>query len=469
MKRTISPRWILSSARVLRGSVALWTLVSFTQVGCYSTASPRGACLNPLGQYQASTGAHPSQLMAAPVVNQPAINQPVGQPGPTTIQTAPMPAQAQAMPNQAALPEVVTNPMMPSVPGDEGQITQASFGTASAMGVCADGSCGTAPGGNCGCASCAPSWTPNCLPQYCVNPQEYLCDGGDKAPQVKVSVSGEPLGLGTQDTVVTYEGRDGNPEVSASNCVCVYSPRFAAVRQVSTAAQGDRAIAAVGLDNPVNATPMKGRVPNIVVSDIRGPEKERLVRGPDAYKERNRAVPVAAELRPILARDVLEVFAGISVLETGILKERDIPLLKASALAATVLTGRDVVDVMIDTEQAVEITLDRAAEELKVYEVQGKGKLRICKVADRSAVQIGDTVTFVLRVDNIGDGPVNNVVISDSLTTRLEYVPDSQACTKGAIFSIKPNDAGSSIVTWKLTDDMKVGEGCIIRFRCKVR
>lgn len=328
-------------------------------------------------------------------------------------------------------------------------------------------SCHASTGCSSDCNACV-TWQP-CMPQYCTNPQEYLCDGGDQPPSAVVTESGQIAGLDTKDTVVAFHDRDGRPEVVASNCTCVYAPRFAAVRKVSAALQGEKTIAAVGYDLKIGAVPMDGRLPGVIVSDVQGPTPARLVLGPDGYRVRNRAVPLVGEEALIQAQQFLGAFAGIALLETGALVEDDLPLLHTSALAAEIWTGRDVVDVLIDGQVAVEMSLNRAAEELKEYEVRGKGRLRICKVADRGAAQPGDSVTFVLRVDNVGDGPVNNIVISDNLTTRLEYVDQSQACTKGAIFAAKPNEAGSTTLQWQLTDDMKVGEGCIIRFRCKVR
>ena len=330
-------------------------------------------------------------------------------------------------------------------------------------------SCGDISTGGCACCTPTATWCPPGMPQYCVNPQEYLCDGGDKPPEVHVATDGQPLGLGTQDTVVTYDNRDGNPEVSASNCVCVYAPRFAAVRKVDAAALGERAIAAVGYDRPLAPTPMDSRIPGVIVSDIQGPINGRLVRGPDAYRERMQPLPVSGDQSLVLARDILEALADISLLEIGKLKDADLPLIQTGAMAAIIWTGRDVVDVLIDEQKAAVATMDRTPQELKIYEVRGSGKLRICKVADRTAARVGDPVTFVIRVDNVGDAAVNNIVISDNLTTRLEYVADTQACTKGAVFTSTANEAGSTTVSWKLTDNMKVGEGCIIRFRCRVR
>jgi len=90
-------------------------------------------------------------------------------------------------------------------------------------------------------------------------------------------------------------------------------------------------------------------------------------------------------------------------------------------------------------------------------------------LADKQNALPGEIVTFLLRVDNVGDSPVRNVVLTDNLTTRLEYVEDSQTCSVGAVFDTEANVGGSLRLSWKLTDTLKVGESASIRFQCKVR
>ena len=62
---------------------------------------------------------------------------------------------------------------------------------------------------------------------------EYLCDGGDLNHDVNVKRDWTVVGLDQQDTIAHFDTTDGQRLVAASNCVCVYSPRFAAIRQVS--------------------------------------------------------------------------------------------------------------------------------------------------------------------------------------------------------------------------------------------
>ena len=64
-------------------------------------------------------------------------------------------------------------------------------------------------------------------------PDEYLCDGGDAATRVVVSRQRQVSGLDPEDTVAHFDTLEGNTVVTPSNSVCLYAPRFAAVRKIS--------------------------------------------------------------------------------------------------------------------------------------------------------------------------------------------------------------------------------------------
>ena len=74
-----------------------------------------------------------------------------------------------------------------------------------------------------------------------------------------------------------------------------------------------------------------------------------------------------------------------------------------------------------------------------------------------------------MRIENVGDGPVNEIVVVDNLTTRLEYVPDSLDCDAEVDFQSIVNEAQSLRLQWKLRDSLGVGESVTIQFKCRVR
>ena len=61
---------------------------------------------------------------------------------------------------------------------------------------------------------------------------EYLCDGGDFGLPAAVRADWTVDGLEQEDAIAHYDTLDGRVVVTPSNRVCVYAPRFAAVRRV---------------------------------------------------------------------------------------------------------------------------------------------------------------------------------------------------------------------------------------------
>lgn len=303
---------------------------------------------------------------------------------------------------------------------------------------------------------------------YGLDPQEFLCDGGDRLPPAKIRSDDKIIGVGLEDTVVKYETVDGGLHLEPSNRVCIYAPRFASVRKVTGAVTDEKAVAAVGYDRPQGPVDVGLHQPSSAVMAPVGPVLSDLARGPDALRGRDRGVPVENVNTPVLTEDVIAVLADLSIISHGVLREADKPWLAKGATAAITWSLDEAVEVVVDDVQASVATADVAAEGLTVYDLPG-GRLRVCKLADRQSAEVGDVVTFVLRVDNTGEGKLNNVVLTDNLTTRLEYIEGSQTCSKGAVFETEENDGGSLRLTWSFTDDFKVGEAAIIRFRCRVR
>ena len=120
---------------------------------------------------------------------------------------------------------------------------------------------------------------------------------------------------------------------------------------------------------------------------------------------------------------------------------------------------RDAVEVMVESLDPPVLTRDVRVESFVEYDFPDAGRLQITKVADRDHAPQGSEVTFAIYVRNVGDSPVNQVEIVDSLIARLEYVEDSQTCDREAEFETEFNEAGSVIV----------GESATIEFKCRVR
>ena len=93
------------------------------------------------------------------------------------------------------------------------------------------GTCEPALAGDSG-VSCNVPCEVECAPaQRCADPQEYIFDGGDRDPQVRLREDLTQTGLDPEDTVIQYTTKTGVTEVQSGCRVAIYAPRFGSVRK----------------------------------------------------------------------------------------------------------------------------------------------------------------------------------------------------------------------------------------------
>lgn len=306
-----------------------------------------------------------------------------------------------------------------------------------------------------------------CPPGF--DPQEYLCDGGDVEARAFVRRDDTIGGLDPEDTVVAYTTESGDIEVNQSNRVCVYAPRFSSVRKITGAVSGNHAIGLAGVNRPVGTNRIEINEGGVVIGETIELGRADVARRIDAMRDRNRGVPVEVVQQPNQAVDNLAVLATIRLDQLSLLQDEDLAVIERLALAAVAWTMDESVEVEILDVKPPTLTRDQSVEGLTVYEFPDAGRLQILKLADKADAKPGEIVTFAITVINVGDSPVEYVTLTDNLTTRLEYVADSQTASGGAEFETKENQAGSLQLIWKLTDKLRVGERVTVRFECKVR
>ncbi|MCS7466524.1 DUF11 domain-containing protein [Stieleria sp. ICT_E10.1] len=318
------------------------------------------------------------------------------------------------------------------------------------------------------CQTCAPAYPVMGMGQP-FDPQEFLCNGGDIPPEARVMVNDHVGGLDPQDAVVHYTTEAGDIAVQASNPVCLYSPRFGAIRQVSGAVAGEKAVGLRGTFQPVGPSGIGLTQPSLVVGESLELARADVARRVDAMRDRNRGVPVEGIVQPLLAEDALEILATLDAVSLNRLDESQIAILKQGAVAAQSWMIRDAVEVMIESITPPVLTRDAKVEGFVRYDFPDAGRLEIMKVADKAHAQQGDEVSFAIHVRNVGDSAVSHIEIADSLVGRLEYLEDSQHCDRQAEFTTKGNAAGSVRMQWTLADPLAVGETATIEFKCRVR
>jgi uncharacterized repeat protein (TIGR01451 family) len=300
-----------------------------------------------------------------------------------------------------------------------------------------------------------------------------VCDGGDHGSPAK-AVGEAGLGnLTAGDTVARYRPADDQPDsddvrLVASNCACVYAPRFGAVREVSRPLEDARPVGPGGLVNEqlaslqVERQPVWGSVQNLA------PEGTRKALPGVAL--RDRLGPLAVDQgEPALEGDGVEgPNERMAIDKVDLARRRehlhtaigfDVPVAWTSVKSANVL--------MNDTAAKV-VAADRGTATLR-FESPGRAELTLCKQAGTDTARVGEEIDFTIYLLNSGDRPLTGIVLADAVPTRLEFVPDSAAANLPAEFSTETGEDGSVVLTWRLTEPLPAGSSGFVRFRALVR
>jgi uncharacterized repeat protein (TIGR01451 family) len=298
---------------------------------------------------------------------------------------------------------------------------------------------------------------------------EYVCDGGDLNHDVDVKRDWTVVGLDRQDTIAHFDTLDGKTLVAASNCVCIYSPRFAAVRQVSTPIiyEAHERMADVVKPTKLNIHeetrgPKTALQPEQLIAQVGLDQVQRL-------RERTQGLLVDQATRLVLTADAFLPHEDLLFIQRGEFDASEKARLAQRVAAAETWTIRQAVQVLIDGEPAVEARGTATPEVTYTYETQGKPCLRLCKIADKSEAKPGEIVSFTLRFDNLGEQKIGNVTIIDNLMPRLEYIAGSAQSSLKASFSMQEQPGESLVLRWEIEEPLAVTQGGIVRFQARVR
>lgn len=322
-------------------------------------------------------------------------------------------------------------------------------------GVCAGGADGT-------CAVCDPG-------SFVGPGDEYLCDGGDFHSPAGVHADWTIDGLEQEDAVAHYDTLDGRVVVTPSNRVCIYAPRFAAVRRVvNIMAHEQPEFVNQAIDE---LAPAKAAESQPVVSSLQR-HKVAIDLGqqpPSLYRQRQQAGCLENLQATMDVFNSISPYANLQIIRTGVVDNAEKPWLALSTESAIALTGVQAAQVLINGKAAAAQVGVRQAG--VIYQTDGPDnpRLRLIKLASCGNAQLGDVIEFTLRFDNIGDQTIGNVTIVDNLSTRFEYIPNSAKSSIDANFITEPNDNESSILRWEIKPPLKAGEGGVLRFRVRVR
>ncbi len=199
------------------------------------------------------------------------------------------------------------------------------------------------PTGDCGgCHSCA-----------VIGPtDEYLCDGGDFQTPAGVRHDWQVEGVEQEDTISHYDTLDGRVIVKPSNRVCIYAPRFNAVRRVENLVVNNHRVGPGGIIDEMGLV-AAGRVDEATTSLE---QLAPIASLGDQPANLFRARVQAGAIRTRLAAADLETFLApqmaLEVVKVGIIDNSEKPRL-AKAIVSAYQWASDVsAQVTIDGKQA---------------------------------------------------------------------------------------------------------------------
>lgn len=272
---------------------------------------------------------------------------------------------------------------------------------------------------------------PPCLPWTCPSlydprygpdspwPEMCLPDGGDTGLRVGIEHSGRLVGLDPADTVASYVDSVGRRQLAISNRICLCVPRYLVIRQ---------------------EVHLLGRY---------------TYRGPSDVESATGGAVQQASTPALMQHQTVQLQAVGSRLSPS----------TTVALQGTVVHGQvNGLDVMVNINGLKGVS--------GVCEPQAQAPekpLLLIKWPDKCGVQVGEIVTFHLKYTNQGGQPIRDVVVSDNLISRFEYVPGSAQSDRPATFTTQANEEGSLLLRWQINQELPPNESGLIHFQVRVR
>ncbi|MBX6312620.1 MAG: DUF11 domain-containing protein, partial [Isosphaeraceae bacterium] len=340
---------------------------------------------------------------------------------------------------------------------------------------------------------------------------EYLCDGGDHLEPVHFGGEGFLRGIDPRDAVLRFQrpsleqlapeferlrqrfeggeitrgqfdiesrrlfrsaavGADIRPRLLPTNMVCLYAPRFAAVR------------ASVGPNQNLTVQYLRG------LETLEAQQTHHLATGPRRLVQNNSAelnrahtrasgmigrvfAGAHAEVRVLGSADTVTHIKGhIALQGSDITRNRQ---KAAEARGRVFLQGIKTAEGPVVTgiiQGAGEQVMAWKPQELAGLEVPpNRPGLAVIKRVSAAEAEPGDVITFSIQYRNMGNVPISSVSVVDSLIPRFEYVPGSARGPAGTVFTAGENKAGSMELRWDLPGVIPPGGEGYVSFEVKVR
>ncbi len=338
---------------------------------------------------------------------------------------------------------------------------------------------------------------------------EFLCDGGDHNKAMHFGGDGSLAGIDPRDAAIQFSRPSidqlvpelekikerfdrgeitsetfqiesnrlqrsavvgGRPRVLPTNVVCIYAPRFATVR------------AGIGPNEALAITPLQGaeRVERQVQSTARL-DPIRLTQNvpPGINRSRVRAsaavarvaLKAAHEVRVLQGTDIVQIPGGTENVQGPQTRMRvQGPGKLRTAEGAVAIESMEGVVVQARPAGPGQTLMSWKPQETAGTEVPpNQPGLAVLKRASESVAEPGQKITFSIQYRNMGNVPLSDVSIIDSLLPRFAYVLGTAQGPKGAVFTATENRAGGMELRWDLPGLVDPGAEGWVSFEVEVR
>lgn len=250
--------------------------------------------------------------------------------------------------------------------------------------------------------------------------EECFPNGGDRGPRIGIGPGGRLGNLDPTDAALEYT-RGSKREAVTSNTVCLCSPRFVVRRSEAVAAVVSGAMTTMEVRQAFGRSVFAQRV-----------HTEELV-------GRDRTLGLVSRTRPGAAVQIVWLHALGS---THSLK----------GMATTFSTDSVTAVVAVDEINSFpnRLTLEKGVDPPGPY-------------------KSGDEVTITLKYANNTRQEIKDLVLSDSLSGRLEYVAGSAAADRPSNVTTALNEAGSVVIRFEIPGPIPPAGTGVAQFKVKVR
>ena len=254
--------------------------------------------------------------------------------------------------------------------------------------------------------------------------EECFVDGGDKGDALGIGPNGNLGGLNPTDVGVEFTV-GGKRKVTTSNVVCICSPRFM-IRRVELCHRAGTTI---------TRSPLAANVGAISTG---------------FFKERRAAMVDIALTRPGGIEGKIRPSTYVGKVGLAFYLGSTRPLVVGQ------VEGVKVTGALVEPEQLTAFPTLCPLTVTKSIDPPGPK-------------EPGEVVTITIKYANTGSKAVSDLVVSDSLSGRLEYIPGSAVTDRPANFTVAENEVGSVIVRWELPGEILPGQSGTVKFKAKVR